>query len=245
MHIGDDYDLYYVVNEAAGDYEGTLTFHHVPGDAASVYRYDAWTGECASVEIDAENRMRVRLEPRKGYLYLFDRAGAPGELTAEPVGERRLPLTRWMRSACHAADYPRFGDEQPVALPDAYEAQAPEFGGLIRYRAEIWCDEAPASPVCLRITGAQEGIEVFVNGVSAGIQIVPEYRFRIGELLKQGVNRIAIEQATTLERVVSRVNSVSREPIVPTNHLGIDGTVELSGTGADIGRIHPALPGDR
>lgn len=78
---------------------------------------------------------------------------------------------------------------------------------------------------------------MFVNGVSAGIQIVPEYRFRIGKLLKQGVNRIAIEQATTLERVVSRVNSVSREPIVPTNHLGIDGTVELSGTGADIGRI--------
>ena len=48
--------------------------------------------------------MRVRLEPRKGYLYLFDRAGAPGELTAEPEGERRQPLTRWMRSACRAAD---------------------------------------------------------------------------------------------------------------------------------------------
>ena len=54
-NIGDDYDLYYVVNEAAWDYEGVLTFHHVPGDAASVYRYDAWTGECASVDIDAEN----------------------------------------------------------------------------------------------------------------------------------------------------------------------------------------------
>lgn len=41
---------------------------------------------------------------------------------------------------------------------------------------------------------------MFVNGVSAGVQVVPVYRFDISELVKEGENEIAIELSTTLER---------------------------------------------
>ena len=39
-----------------------------------------------------------------------------------------------------------------------------------------------------------------VNGMSAGVQIVPPYRFDITELVREGVNQIMIDVSTTLER---------------------------------------------
>lgn len=43
-------------------------------------------------------------------------------------------------------------------------------------------------------------MEVFVNGRSAGIQIVPPFRYDLTGLVKPGENSLAIEVATTLER---------------------------------------------
>lgn len=43
-------------------------------------------------------------------------------------------------------------------------------------------------------------MEVFVNGRSAGIQIVPPFCYDLTPLAKPGRNEIAVEVATTLER---------------------------------------------
>lgn len=53
-------------------------------------------------------------------------------------------------------------------------------------------------PVEVAVGGVD--VELFVNGVGAGLQIVPTYRFEIGGLLHPGINQIAIEVASTLER---------------------------------------------
>jgi hypothetical protein len=52
----------------------------------------------------------------------------------------------------------------------------------------------------LEISDAWEGVELFVNGVSAGVQIVPVYLYEIAALLHPGKNQLTIEVATTLER---------------------------------------------
>ena len=52
----------------------------------------------------------------------------------------------------------------------------------------------------LEITDAGEDVEVFINGKSAGIQVLPPFRFDISNLLQDGKNSLRIEVATTLER---------------------------------------------
>ena len=83
----------------------------------------------------------------------------------------------------------------------------------------------------LLITDACEGVEVFVNGVSLGLQIVPTYRYDLTDVLKAGANTIAIEVATTLEReAVDFFNpfaAVLGEPPAPSCPSGINGVVRL------------------
>ena len=164
----------------------------------------------------------VTWEPRKGYLYVFDRTDAAPEMAAESEvdGMVPVPLTRWTRSVCPNAACPVFSGEKEVTLPDAYEKEDPDFGGFVRYDTVFTLSEKPAYAE-LVLTGDQEGIEVFVNGTSAGIQIVPRYCFDLTGLLQKGENTLRIEQATTLERVIRNTASVSLTPIEPRNHVGL------------------------
>lgn len=71
--------------------------------------------------------------------------------------------------------------------------------GFICYEKEWVLQDTPKSAI-LEITDAYEGIEVFVNGQSLEIQIVPVYLFDLTSFLKKGSNQVRIEVATTLER---------------------------------------------
>ena len=83
----------------------------------------------------------------------------------------------------------------------------------------------------LQITDAYEGVEVFVNGVSAGIQVVPTYLYDIAPLLKAGDNTIRIEVATTLERAAVNIPNPYAAMMggipTPTVPSGINGEVWL------------------
>ena len=68
----------------------------------------------------------------------------------------------------------------------------------MRYRATF--EAKKQNRFVLVIDNAAEGVEVFVNGVSAGIQIVPVFRYDLSGLVKDGENELVIEVATTLER---------------------------------------------
>ena len=78
-------------------------------------------------------------------------------------------------------------------------------------------------------TKAAEGVEVFVNGVSAGIQIAAPYRYDLSGLVKEGENELRIEVATTLEREMSQhpdpMMAMMGVKSVPTSESGITGMV--------------------
>ena len=93
----------------------------------------------------------------------------------------------------------------------------------------------------MTISDAYEGVEVFVNGVSAGVQVVPTYRFDISELVKEGDNVIAIEVSTTLERErAAAKNRTMAEKLMQNKVLaptGITGIVKIYEEGKQCSNI--------
>lgn len=79
----------------------------------------------------------------------------------------------------------------------------------------------------LLIEDAHEGVEVFVNAKSMGIQIAPPFIYDISDAVVLGNNKIAIEVATTLERALSGEPNMMGQIIEPTSLSGITGDVKL------------------
>ena len=109
----------------------------------------------------------------------------------------KQPL-QWTRSTAASIEYPLFSNEEVVQIPDHLAKEQPHFSGWVKYETKITVPQT--EKVLLTISDAYEGVEVFVNGVSAGVQVVPVYRFDITDLLHEGENAISIEVSTTLER---------------------------------------------
>ena len=79
----------------------------------------------------------------------------------------------------------------------------------------------------LEISDAYEGVEVFLNGESLGLQVVPVYRYDLTGHLRNGVNDLRIEVATTLERERSVDPDPYRRRPAPTALSGITGKVRI------------------
>ncbi len=101
-------------------------------------------------------------------------------------------------------------------LPEKYALTDKKFSGFIRYETRF-----SGKAQLLEITDAYEGVEVFVNGQSTGIQVVPPFRYDLRSLTQEGENSLAIEVATTLERERGKTKNAA-----PT---GITGEVALYG----------------
>lgn len=161
-------------------------------------------------------------------IIIFDDASE--ELVVEPVKVTGMELAlpeNWKRSICRNIDYPNFKDEVEVQLPDHLAEEMPEFSGLVRYE-NMFMSNGNESLV-LEVTNAAEGVEVFVNGHSAGIQIVPPYQYDISALVKEGDNKLVIEVATNLERETYYLHGInSRMDASKISSLsGITGQVKL------------------
>ena len=225
MHYRGKAEFFFFVNEAAAVYEGTVT---LPYDGPA-YRYDAWENRIYPVKLEG-GKLPITLEPLHSFLLILDEADPA--LLAEPVrceGEK-LALKPWTRRLCAGIDYPRFGEAEDVTLPDRLAEEKPAFSGFARYESGFVLD-APGK-VTLELTDAWEGVEVFVNGRSAGIQIAPPFRYDLTALAQPGENALAIEVATTLDRQCYDLNKDDvqfmmrglKEPGEPT---GITGTVSV------------------
>ena len=222
MHYENGSSMYYFVNESADVYCGEIKVAKTGG----CYSYNAWDNrleKVCGVEKDGCTVLQVCLEPAKSLIVLFDEIQRELCEPVEPRG-RCLKLNEgWRRCACEAIRYPEFGEAAVVSLPDALEKEQPGFGGFVRYEREV---NIPAGKnVILEISHAAEGVEVFVNEISAGIQIIPVYRYDISSLVRTGHNQLAIEVATTLERVVPGKVYPGMTSPEPANHCGIDGNV--------------------
>ena len=156
--------------------------------------YDLW-----------ENRLEeagevFELYPNKSLCVLF---GVEGHAPGPGLGLDRLQRTElrdgWRRSICESIYYPKFGNCKTVSLPDDLAGELPRFSGFARYERTV---EIPfdAKNAFLEISDAYEGVEVFVNGVSLGIQAVPPFRYDLSGYLRGRRCDLRIEAATTLER---------------------------------------------
>jgi hypothetical protein len=224
LAIQGDTPAYFIVNEAAETYNGVVTF---PGKGGC-YLYDAWSNCCMpaqSEETADSTRVTLAVEPLKSIAVIFGDCDVP--LAAPIVWGEEIPLTDWRRSICEGSVYPNFEGTKSVTLPDALAEEQPEFSGFVRYETSF--EAVSGTKYALEITDAAEGIEVFVNGQSAGIQIAAPYRYDLTPLAKSGGNQLVIEVATTLERQCYPIlhDYQKRFTQPPTNKSGITGIVRL------------------
>ncbi len=181
LHYTGEQELYMLVNEGTADWSGKLD---ISGDW---HCYDAWTDSHHGADLQ-----KLTVKPYESLILL------PGALEeAQPMLEE-MALTTFTRSVCRAADYPSFTGHKEITTLESYARENPKFSGFIRYEANVALDST--SKVLLSITGANEGTEVMVNGISCGLQVVPNPVFDITAACKIGENHIAIEVATTLAR---------------------------------------------
>ena len=75
-----------------------------------------------------------------------------------------------------------------------------KFSGYIAYENSFEFSGKDGQSVYLEITEAGEDVEVFVNGESLGIQVLPHFVYDLSSVVRNGENHIRIEVATTLER---------------------------------------------
>jgi len=229
MRYMGESEIYYFFNEGKETYTGLAT---VPA-IGPCYAYNAWDNSLETIkseEMDGVTKLAISIEPRKSLIVLFDTPTVALNKPIQLKGEA-IPLSEgWLRSTCNSKLHPVFSDTKTVSLPDRLEKEQPKFAGFVRYEREVSLDNVDkiSGSILLEITDAAEGVEVFVNGVSAGIQIVPSFMYDITGMVRDGDNHIAIEVATTLEREVGRQQF---HPLMPvpesTNNCGICGTVNL------------------
>ena len=210
-------EVVYLFNEADKTYTGTVTLPWT----GNTYIYNAWDN-CAEQVQMTENGALVTLRPSESCILVrgtMENAVVP--VRARET-EQTLMLEKFTVSCCRSIEYPEFKPMGEIALPQSFDAIAPDFSGFIAYETKFTLEGC--SRAILEITDAHEGVEVFVNGESAGMEIIPEYRFDITDWCRAGENTLRIEVATTLEREngVSTMFGVS-DP-APT---GITGTVTL------------------
>jgi hypothetical protein len=209
-----------LANEGSSLYEGRLKLPE-----SGWHAYNAWDNRLESVEED-EKGVKVKLWPRKSLILVMGEPLGPLHKPVEAAGERR-GLSCWRRSICRSADYPNFRLAKNISLPDCLEKEHPSFSGFVRYEASFVKPEGESS-VVLEITQASEGVEVFLNGKSLGIQVVAPFLYDLSEGLVSGENAITVEVATTLERERLKRGIISKLlGKKPESGSGLTGTVAL------------------
>ncbi len=223
----DGSGLFLFVNEGTETYTGTVQLR----DTRHAYRYNAWDNMVEPADYDG-SCLQLCLEPLDSFILVLD-PEAPAALS-ESFGmkmQQAEPLafsSRWQRSLAMATAYPDFADGKEVDLPDTLEKEEPLWSGIARYENTFSAEKE--GRYLLEITDAAEGVEVFVNGESLGIQIVPTFRFDLTQAVRPGENRIAVEVATTLERETSTLPNqmaMFQDSTEPTSRSGLCGEVRL------------------
>ncbi len=229
-------ELYFFVNESAEEYQGEVL---LPKKKAC-YLYDAEKNRVmkADVKPDEADHKRMRLAlvlpPLHSIMLVADEADGAVMSEAFSEGEKDVITQGWTRWTSKAVDYPRFDHAKTVTFPDTLAKEEPGFSGFVRYETHFRAQKG--SRLTLTVTDASEGIEVFLNGRSAGLQYVPPYQFDLSGFLEDGHNTLIIEAATTMERMMA-ANRKFRIPDLffglpkkPVSGSGITGEVRLKQT---------------
>ncbi|MCD8068224.1 MAG: hypothetical protein LUE87_04950 [Lachnospiraceae bacterium] len=248
----DQTEIWMFVNEGTTTYEGRVRLPEAvclreedknpewiesscSSSSSTFYRYDAWANLCLPAE-EENGYLNLTLEPLKSCIYVMDYSVNSSDSAAKirplPIYEGKtdrgkVPFTGiWRRGLCTGLEYPIFSAFKEVALPDHLAEELPEFSGFARYENTFNAGEGER--IYLKIADAHEGVEVFLNEISLGIQIVPVFLYDLSPALRTGENKLRIEVATTLERELAKIPPNMFAPPQPATSLsGITGTVEL------------------
>ncbi|MBQ9210717.1 MAG: hypothetical protein IJ153_03370 [Clostridia bacterium] len=221
LEIQGDTPLAMIVNEGTDPWQGVLK----PSiSMEGAFLYDPWENRCLPVE-QAEDGYQLTVHPLKS---LFLVSGGCDEVLRGPeTPGKEISLQGWRRSTCEGAEYPAFSEAVETLLPDGDQlaAEQPEFSGFVRYECDFELPED--ARLRLNIEDAQEGVEVFLNGESHGIQIAPPMVYELSG--QKGVNHLRIEVATTLERECYPLLEGYHKMLapVPSSGSGLTGKVTL------------------
>ncbi|MGN1193118.1 MAG: hypothetical protein ACI4S0_10675 [Dorea sp.] len=190
-------EVVYVFNEEAETYIGKIQTSW-QGD---IFLYDAWENSIRKVE-ETDGWVSIQLKPSqscfliKGKIeerYMKDSAG----FTSWKETRSEI-LQKFAVSFCRSIEYPAFIPVEKLDTTGDFSKIKPKFSGFISY--ETTFELEGAERVKLTITEAEEAVEVFVNGKSAGIEILSPFEFDISKWCHPGKNDLRIEVATTLAR---------------------------------------------
>lgn len=194
LHYTAEKEIYYLFNESDQTYRGTVTL-----PMGEYHLYDAWNDRYEHPAMQ-DGCIKICLAPSHSLIIVRGPAAKPVYKPAER-GEK-ISLTRFTQSVCRAIEYPNFSGQKAIIVPNDYAQTDKDFSGIIRYEATF---EQPART--LEITDAYEGVEVFINGESLGIQVAAPFVYDLRGKTQDGCNRLTIEVATTLERERNEGNS--------------------------------------
>ena len=219
-------DVLMLTNEGIAPWTGQIS---VNTDAKFCSIYDAWNNRLVKADHEKDcNQCLLHLSilPQKSVFVLFAREPFSVKLAEYPflfTPVQELQKS-WKRTICGSKDYPHFTELEEVSLPDHVENTRPKFAGLIRYEKTIQLKET--NDLYMEISDAGETVQLFINGIDAGIQINPPFIYNIEQYLHVGKNLVTIEVATTLERQIPPRNA-ERDHCVPENTCGLTGTVKI------------------
>lgn len=226
---------YLFVNEGTEIYRGVVRIK----DDGIAYYYNAWENCLESADI-CNHKLHLIIEPLKSKILILDTAVSAFEDASSYMKENLYAMiyedkevevktiafqNLWKRSICRSIEYPVFQLQKQIVLPDTLAEEEPEFSGFVRYENTFVAK--PGNQYILEITDAHEGVEVYVNKKSQGIQIVPPYRYNLNQDVKMGENKLVIEAATTLDREMAKLPGMFGQKIVPSALSGITGEVKL------------------
>ena len=222
LEIMGETPMMMIINEGTEPWEGRI----IPSEKSEDwYLYDPWMNRCLPAETDGAGIL-LTAEPLKSLFAIAGDCGA--EAVRPPRPGKEIPLEGWTRALCEGAEYPNFSEPAETVLPDgdALAKEQPEFSGFVRYDCRFTLEKD--SPLLLTIEDAEEGVEVFLNGESAGIQIAPPFRYELKG--RAGENRLRIEVATTLERECYPLAEgyMKMMAVPPSRGSGLTGKVTLN-----------------
>lgn len=223
LQVGEPAKFYFVTNEGAGTYDGFLT---LPGNR-KFFGYDALQNQCMELAQTTEinTRVKLTLEPLHSLAIVCGNSNEKLK-KATTLSKSYTELRDWTRKTCSAIEYPNFSCAEEIQLPDRLAEERPEFSGFVRYETVFEWDNTSC---VLDIEDAGECVEVFLNGESQGLQLIPPFRYDLSGKVKPHDNQLAIEVATTLERKMYPLLSGYQKMLAqkPHSQSGLNGRVVL------------------
>lgn len=215
-YLQEDMTVYLLVNSSMNHRLDTAVLVE---EAPAYVWYHAEDNTLETAQPDQRGWLPLSLDRGESVILLAGRQEAlPGEgdlpFRPELSGERRELSGAWSISLADYREQERF---QPLCVTDQLEdisSKKPGFSGIIRYETAF---EGPARMIDLG--RAFEGVEVLVNGRSAGVRVGYPYRYDVSALAGEGENQLTVLAATSLGDALGDDLSKQR-PFSPEGILG-------------------------